>query len=546
MMHFCGLPNELIEQIFLHLYPLDIVSCQLVSRQLHNLIESSCLLQLLLEAALDGILLAPNTIHARGPLTSGELLSRLIQTRNAWKSSRPLSLWSIPYSGSTLRYEICDGILAISTKVVLQDSPTSDIVFVELASPNMKPGYIHFLRDIAMEIRDITMLPAADLVVLLEGDQFSNKPFRIHFKAISNGNPHPLAAKSVLEALDPSLQTLQEHGKALIMLNHDTVVLFVSEFTTWTTRRAGFMAWNWKTGNLITPYRHALDGVFLSRYQMLLVVDFQNQHLEWSDISSMGLVVYDFRTSKITHVVQLPVSSIPCAILYTYAPQSVHLQSPAEVAASFTPDPSLDIIVLEFGVNRLGHDFCFVIFSVRHLIDACDRMPAEQFGTSSATIKWEDWGAHGSRWFPENSLTCSGERAIFGSRMITSGTVSLQDNQISIPGPWSKSSSMILDFNPRPIRRTALDSTDHIDGFKTVPGTSRWTVTQWNGEEVSIDSSLPFRMFVFDFKFHTRKLHLHHSAIVAQQAQSYDIYSFLPDPVYEDGENTLALDSPTK
>ncbi|KAG8781107.1 hypothetical protein FRC15_009033, partial [Serendipita sp. 397] len=524
-MLFSELPNEIIEQILLDLDPLTLAQCRVASRQLYDLIDNSVLLQIVIEAGVDGLLVVgPRNRHLGYPSSSAQhLLDEIFRIREATKELSPRSVWKIPNEHGPL--EISDGIICFVSSG-RGGGQLKTCHFHEMLAPadqnyNLfqpyptEKRYVNTMRDIDAGVTDIVFSTGSDLVVLLERTTAPNTDrvdHRLHFRAISTGRPHPEATLPHIENIYP-LSPAFSSGTWLLQLYGDMVALLLVQ------NGGGVTVWNWKSGEVIVPCQSAVASIFLSQNQLLLIANTKGDPLSSNDQEKMNIVVYSISERCITHRIRLPVSTLRHPFLFTYPRQTLTQISPAQIAGAFAPDPSLDIFALQFwpAVADAVHP-CVVVFSTQGLLEACEAalVDREQYPVD---VDWNTWGPKGSRWFPPNCLHAPSERGIHGARMVTT-TRSDAFDVFDWIDDWRPNRDeifnypVVLDFNPRPILRGATDCDFPLCRNTVVRDMWSWSIPE-DEKTVSIESGLPFRAFVSKAEcFHHSGAHLHSTAVV--------------------------------
>ncbi|KAG8821968.1 hypothetical protein FRC19_006913 [Serendipita sp. 401] len=537
-MVFSELPNEIIEQILLELDPLTLARCRVTSKRLHELIDGSVPLQIVLEAGIDGLLVVgPHNRHLRYPFSSAKhLLDEIIYIREAIRKFMPRSVWRIPYETGPM--EVSDGIIC---SVGAGDRPKT-LYFWEMLAP-MDEGhnpfetesngkrYTHKIRDTDAGADDIVFSTGSDLVVLLERTAATDTgriKYRLHFRAISTGGPHPEARLSYVEYTSPlSPEFLSETW--FTQLYDDMVALLLVQDVQ--AVQGGVTVWNWKSGEVVVPCQAAIASMFLSQDQLLLVADPKADPPTFSNFEKMKTVVYSISKGRITHNIKLPALILRHPFLFT-CPRQTLIQIPsAQVAGKFAPDPSLDIFALRFVSSH--NSPCIAVISTQRLLDACNAAFVDQ-EEYPIDVDWNLWGPKGSRWFPPNSLSSVSERGIHGARMIAFTRPNAFDADDHI-GDWVSNEEgdlntpVILDFNPRPILQGATNCDFPLCRNTVIRDMWSWTILE-RGKEVVIESGLPFRAFVNKKEWPSLHVYLHSTALVSLMDESNDIHSFLQHP----------------
>ncbi|KAG8756381.1 hypothetical protein FRC14_003093 [Serendipita sp. 396] len=550
-MGFSKLPSEIIEHIFLDLDPLTLARCRAISRELNKLIGGSVSLQIIIEAGIDGLLVVgPHDRHLGYPFSSAKhLLDEIFRIREALRQFIPRSVWETPYEPGP--FEISDGIIC-STVLGGVEERLKSFHFNEMLAPTdeghdpfeLDPTgkrYTRMIQDIDAGAIDLVFFTGFDLVVLLEEiitPDIDKIDYRLHFKTISTGVPHPEATLPHIEYTSPLSPEIQL--KTSIQLYDDMVALLLVQEDT----RGGVTVWNWKSGEVIVPCQSALTSMFLSQDQLLLVRDSNGDPLAFTDFRNMHMVVYSISKGCITHRIKLPLLALLDPFLFTYPRQTLLQIPPAQVAGKFAPDPSLDIFALRFWTPYANYDDaeCTVVFSTQRLLEACKAafVDQEQYPVD---VEWSIWGPKSSRWFPPYSLSGLSERGIHGPRLVALTRSNALDMGDRI-GNWASNENddlgnpVILDFNPRPILQGATNCDFPLCRNTVVRDIWSWTILE-REKEVVIESGLPFRAFVHKEEWSDSDIYLHSTALVSVMEKSNKIYSFLQHPnVWYNGKTT--------
>jgi hypothetical protein len=221
--------------------------------------------------------------------------------------------------------------------------------------------------------------------------------------------------------------------------------------------------------------------------------------------------------------------------------------SPATQARLFRPDPAVEVLPIDIQLNGGRGPSFFVVLSLHLFAKKCDELRRNR--PDQHVFDWPEWGPNVSRLLPPDQLSNTGFRSTFGSRMLAVGNLSKERLGTQVV---ALERLILLDFNPRPIRRGAQS---HIGGRYHVLVEKE--PTGWSYPQLSLKtySSLPVRAFVSNQTVEYLDIHLDGSTMICRKVcstissvlsltrlkdHSYHIYSFLPrsesDPLDEEEE----------
>ncbi|PVG03790.1 hypothetical protein CPB86DRAFT_778901 [Serendipita vermifera] len=499
-----NLPNELLEQICFELHPLEVAKCRRLCRRINDLVDGSTELQLRIDLAIDGCL-----VRDRGIDSIKKAKKFNDKKKEALENMNYFATWKEFISRQDRgHFEICDGIFAQS----LARDPDSDgfgtLIYRELLppGPRRKGGWTHTLENLSIPVTTFSFWLQGDLQVLVEPRP--NKCRRIHFRTISTNEVHP---QSAVPYIDMSRTEFPVWTNCNTVSYEDLVAFSFCD--TWTERRlgAGFVI-DCRTGQFIMPYTRVTDIAFLSRDEVLLLFNGEEDY-------GTALAVYSLKRQQIICKCRFPYQ-LPFRVLFLKRPESLFGDNCHSSAAKLlTPDPLVNILGINFKLEEGPASLwsCVVLSLDRFqnmyksLLESC---------TGRDSFDWEEWGPTVTRWLPKQYSNPTGNRSIFGSRMIAWGPPNSLDAQSD-----SSSCLVLLDFNPRPIQRDIT-----FESGRTSHGIVIHEETTWEDEQVGlkVKSSLPYRVFTaphfpsgFDFRFDG-------STIIGKWYGSYHFYSFLP------------------
>jgi hypothetical protein len=161
-------------------------------------------------------------------------------------------------------------------------------------------------------------------------------------------------------------------------------------------------------------------------------------------------------------------------------------KKPFSMAKMVMPDPLVGIIGISFTFEEYDPDGCSMILSLhafqRIYFSLSENQPDRD------VFEWDEWGPSATRWLPSSKVEPAGIRSICGPRMLVRGRPSALAE-----GASNNYSLMILDFNPRPIRRGATSKCEDTYEVLVVDHETEW---QDGNSDLKITSRLPFRAFV--------------------------------------------------
>jgi hypothetical protein len=156
------------------------------------------------------------------------------------------------------------------------------------------------------------------------------------------------------------------------------------------------------------------------------------------------------------------------------------------MAKMVVPDPLLGIIGFTFYLEDEDRNTCFIILSVDVFRRTYNSLIESQ--TDRSVFEWEEWGPSTTRWLPYVDIAPAGIRVTCGPRILVLGKASALAD-----GGFDDSNLMILDFNPRPIRRGATTKLEKKYQILVIDHETEWEDPR---SGLKITSRLPFRVFV--------------------------------------------------
>ncbi|CAL1702699.1 unnamed protein product [Somion occarium] len=461
MVGFLDLPDELLIYVLNALRFNDLLKCRQLCKRLDIIIQNETILRYKVELALNGM--------EDNPTVAMPIIDRfriLKEYHEAWEK--------LDFKRDYILDMNSDGVWELSCGVLCQARGRRTLVFRQL--PSVLRGIKERaweLEDIGVDIRDFSMDPAQDLLVVVETHNASQ---RIHLRTMCTGEVHPSVFRPAVINYTPNLST----RLYTIKICSDYVGI---AFTSTSQITQELAVWNWKTGEL----RMAVSGHNVSAYSFLtqdhlllarmsidaelLVVDLGTASPELTPMEEMEYIC-SFRLPDVE-----PGSAIFRAELRADpAPWSLH----PTLAAPFQVARDQRVIVLTFTVfhGRFDRSMYFLICG-DHLLSHFKTVPA---ACSKLGIDWIEWGPQASRvltYVPgyDSVWVCN----TYGSSFVNGFRPGFQ--------------IYIMDLNQVAIRKLRAERND-VMNESPVPNSSSW-VLQDNAlvlEHSTFRTSLPIRM----------------------------------------------------
>ncbi|KIJ36926.1 hypothetical protein M422DRAFT_33977 [Sphaerobolus stellatus SS14] len=263
---FMKLPEELVATVIMELPMLDILHCRLVCKRLNNLVQSSSNIKYKIELSAHGLVSCPAS-----KISAASALKMLRDQQARWRRCEWGNQTEIILGGGCRTYDLRHGIWAYGqsdeqlTDDMLLDY-TKKITCYKLGGVDRgikckewESWSSWSLDDLKLDIRDFTIDPVIDmLAMVVQLSDESKSPFQVLLRKLSDGEPHPLGGKTVLDLEMPCTIpanctfTMQLQGYSLgVLVRQDA-----SE-TDWDY----FFVWDWRTGKL-NMSQHAENSSF--------------------------------------------------------------------------------------------------------------------------------------------------------------------------------------------------------------------------------------------------------------------------------------------
>ncbi|KDQ64393.1 hypothetical protein JAAARDRAFT_28021 [Jaapia argillacea MUCL 33604] len=429
-----GLPSELIVLILACLDLQTLLKCKQSCRFLKSLIEENLSLQYKIELSVAGMEDGRNCT-----LSVAERLSRLKRLQQSWLELR----WSEEQTlvkSSRRVWEIAGGVWGCTT------GPRG-LFFAQL--PSVLRGISSrewSIQDVGFTIRDFTIDPSQDLLVILELSNSAGHPRSLYFLSLSSGRPHPLS-------IAPGIIHVQGGPRALPhprTFNIQICAEFVAMMIFYEAGVAELMVYDWrqlKTSMALGVFshfpQHLVSFAFLST-SLLLVSSFSE------DYAYPQLKVYNLGSA---HEREASVDD-PC--LCTFGFPMTHYEAVfmdvsirVDPSPSPSPGPSSGVPFC----TSIAHRLIVIAITIARQTDIVALTivaPVQTFLDRTHLLEtyfpWDKWGPSGTclLFLPTSDIWV---RCVYGSRLavVTSSPTAVF---------W------VFDFNQLAVRRMASTS-DH-------------------------------------------------------------------------------------
>lgn len=178
--------------------------------------------------------------------------------------------------------------------------------------------------------------------------------------------------------------------------------------------------------------------------------------------------------------------------------------SPAAQARLFRPDPEVEVLPIDIQLDQMRGPAFFMILSISKLKRRCREL--RDAHPDLTEFDWAVWSPDVTRFLPINQLRNTGFRSTFGSRMLAIGNVSMERLH-----PTHPERLVLLDFNPRPIRRGAESCMRDNCRVLVISGDTLWPHTP------RVMTSLPVRIFVSNRPTTYLDIHLDGSTMICRK-----------------------------
>ncbi|PVG03801.1 hypothetical protein CPB86DRAFT_748261 [Serendipita vermifera] len=389
-------------------------------------------------------------------------------------------------------------------------------MYKELIPPQSRvKRWIREWDDLGMLITDFSYWTQGDLQVLME-PRDDNTCRRLHFRTISTNEVHPKPATPYIDLFKADYP-VWEHCNSI---SYEDRVAYAFWEERGMSRVGAGLVLDSKESKVIMPYIPLSDLSFLSRDEALLLFNGQEGR-------GVGLGVYSFPLQRVVCECRFPFTDPLNRIAFLTRPESrFGDKCPSSIARTILPDQEVNILAMTFRLGYFSNPACCVLalqlFSNMYKSLLKDHPGREAF-------EWEEWGPTVTRWLPYQKVMPTGNRSIFGSRMLAWGEPAWLDGSSRF-----ELSLILLDFNPRPIKRGATTNTEGESHEIVVAYETSWDFDP--GTHPPLKSSLPFRAFAFPWFPSFPYFRFDGSTILAKGPEKYQFWSFLPLESMEEPE----------
>ncbi|KAG1745446.1 uncharacterized protein EDB91DRAFT_1328202 [Suillus paluster] len=456
-----SLPVELILKIFSTLDWRTLLVCREVCSFFRSIVEGDQA-QYDIELAVSGMMDGPPS-----PLTASDRLALLKERNAAWESLRWVESKDIVMMQGDI-WELYGGVFA--------QSSTPDILhFRRLPSKyrNIEEKTWHVALDI--HVRDFTMDPAQDLLVLIE---HSTLLIRIHLRSLTTGDRHRSAPQPAILVHDFDVRnTHSEH--TLKVCGNLLGTLFMSPGAP-----SQLTIWDWTTGRVIlTRLGHEITTFAFLNSRFLLV----GAGIEFETLNALcRLYVLDMGHSS-NETIGLAADYF-CAFLWPEfdmwtTPGAFSIRSDPSPAWQPNPESPLPFsmahgdrlfMITASLLSDAPPVYCDLFVSAGTFLSHIEAIPT---GIRRPDIHWDEWGPTGTRLMRCDRESSPWVCSIFGTKY-----VSLVEPTHMLPQTLE-----LRDFNQLAMKRDA-NVQDVIAGH-----VCNTTVINDNFEN-KVQTSLPYRL----------------------------------------------------
>ncbi|KAF8169636.1 hypothetical protein BJ912DRAFT_999277, partial [Pholiota molesta] len=247
---FCDIPQELQVHILSNLDAVSLIRCAMTCKSIYDVLESSSLLVYTIQLHLDGLKDGGTTIPYP------DLIGSLARRRQAWLSPERIEPVTLYTQDDCRAYELAGGAFASTSENRLE--------ILWLPTSNGVKGCTLQEASMGISVRDFTMDPTQDLIILLEdtGTPSITSAHAIHIRAISSTAIHPLAKQSPLQFTGPFGDLATAINYTVLQIARDIVALYYRNVLL----EPRVLIWDWITSELILDSTISFDP-FLRRLE---------------------------------------------------------------------------------------------------------------------------------------------------------------------------------------------------------------------------------------------------------------------------------------
>ncbi|KZV82963.1 hypothetical protein EXIGLDRAFT_754650 [Exidia glandulosa HHB12029] len=441
-----SLPDELWLRIFFFGDALSLRALATVCRLFKSIIAESRFLQLSLELEEGGLrLLSPST-------SSEETLRLVRSSRRAWQTLSPSFRTSIavPFVPGSL-YELSGGYFFLSVetgtlrpRVIAYvrlphiDDDLGDVDEVQTAAPWQSVQFNEDIIDFAIDVDQDFLCFVQHIPTQLPQGRF-RQIYRVHFRQMSDGKPHPGAKEVAVEHVVESDSPFAHVSVVIQVVGDHVVIMFSGRLNI--ARLDSLAVWDWTTGQLkgtvgVSEPKSIHTFVMLSPCQFLLAPP-ATRHLE----------VYRFDTSRTQPPTplrcearfELPPSYIVQTVIFRAEPASFNSTPYTGPRRPFGVEPEKGIVSFTVQLATQTEGF------MRRFI--ARRQTFLDYGALE-TVPWTAW-RHLTRWdaieWPPNWIcyTMGARHVMLGSGDDASGEIVPDGEETPI---------RVQDFDPALLR----------------------------------------------------------------------------------------------
>ncbi|KAK7681763.1 hypothetical protein QCA50_015110 [Cerrena zonata] len=247
MCSLLDLPIELLLHILLIMPFDDILKCKRICKRINQIVSDDTQLQYQIKLGFNGMV---DNANPNCTLPTIERLKRMSMYEDMWRAAPKKDYYEVQFDGQD--------VWEFSRNVLAQARRSRDLVFVQLPSIIRQTEQKRWeISDVGFQIRDFTMDPDQDLLVILE---IQTNNYTVHLRSLTNGKIHSHASNPSLRWRDTDSMWADK-----IRIAGDYVALAFHPLRPTTPH--DLVIWNWKTGNV----HLAIYGWFLYVYSFLTV-----------------------------------------------------------------------------------------------------------------------------------------------------------------------------------------------------------------------------------------------------------------------------------